>query len=506
MTFSVDSYLEYFLTLLGWLLNNGVFTLFVGTGLWLIPLIGMVIKIWRDVSKQGDDEGEKGELLIRWLTIELLPAMLIIVLTLAPLIPISLNNIEYNERASVQCGYKVPNAPNKSGYAPFSTTLGDRQARMPIWWMLMHKINKGVTYGMTSILPCQRDLRQIRFEVQHQKINNPALLTEVQQFVQQCYIPARQKLQTSQLTLTPAQIRETSWLGGKLLINNSELYPRFRAQQPISTFPYNATRDTALPDTGKGGFPSCDQWWDENGAGLKSRLLADVRQNFSAQVSDFFNSIDNRDEALLRTLLRVENMDVSKGKIYQGYGGSVEGGFWNAVTRLTSTVGSAVGSLAIFPGLDAMRQALPMVQAFMMMALIILIPVITILSGFSIKTVVTLSFVYFALVTTSFWWELARWVDSAMIDILYSSPSHNILNIHFLENAQDDIISNFVMGSLFLVLPSLWFGAMTWAGFNLGNIASSFTNGTRASYEGGSKGGDVAKSAGKAFMDGLDKS
>ena len=60
MTFSVDSYLEYFLTLLGWLLNNGVFALFVGTGLWLLPLIGMIFKIWRDVAKQGDDEGEKG--------------------------------------------------------------------------------------------------------------------------------------------------------------------------------------------------------------------------------------------------------------------------------------------------------------------------------------------------------------------------------------------------------------------------------------------------------------
>ena len=46
--------------------------------------------------------------------------------------------------------------------------------------------------------------------------------------------------------------------------------------------------------------------------------------------------------------------------MYQGYGGSVDAGFWNAVTRLTSTVGTAVGSLAIFPGLDAMRQALPM--------------------------------------------------------------------------------------------------------------------------------------------------
>ena len=43
-----------------------------------------------------------------------------------------------------------------------------------------------------------------------------------------------------------------------------------------------------------------------------------------------------------------------------------------------------------------------MVQSFMIMTLIVLIPVITILSGFSIKAVVTLSFVYFALITTTF--------------------------------------------------------------------------------------------------------
>ena len=46
-------------------------------------------------------------------------------------------------------------------------------------------------------------------------------------------------------------------------------------------------------------------------------------------------------------------------------------------------------------------------------------------------------------------------------------------------------------GSLFLILPNLWFGAMTWAGFYLRNIASSFTNGNRESY----KGGDIVKSA-----------
>ena len=46
-------------------------------------------------------------------------------------------------------------------------------------------------------------------------------------------------------------------------------------------------------------------------------------------------------------------------------------------------------------------------------------------------------------------------------------------------------------GSLFLILPNLWFSAITWAGFYLRNIASSFTNGNRESY----KGGDIVKSA-----------
>jgi len=124
-----------------------------------------------------------------------------------------------------------------------------------------------------------------------------------------------------------------------------------------------------------------------------------------------------------------------------------------------------------------------------------LIPGITILSGFSIKTVVTLSFVYFALVTTTFWWELARWLDSSIIEILYSSPSHDILNIHFLENVQDDIISNFVMGSLFIVLPSLWFGAMTWAGVNVGGIMSqALRQGSNHANLAGSKGGELVQS------------
>ena len=502
MIFTVDSYLEYFLTLLGWILNNGIFALFVGTGLWLIPVIALVIKTWRDVAKQGDDEGEKGELLIRWLSIEILMAMLVIVLTLAPMIPVNLNNIEYNVDRSKQCGYRIPLAPQQTGYGAMESTFGGQSARMPIWWMFMHKVDKGFNYAVTSFLPCQRDLRQVRFEVQREKIDNPAMLTELQQFVQQCYMPARQKLQSSQLTLTPAQIRETSWLGGKLLIKNSELYPRYRAQQPNSYFPYDPNRDAALPNTGKGGFPRCDQWWDDDKRGLRPRLLAEMRQHFSAQVSDFFNSIDNQDEVLLRTLLRTENMSISEGKVYPGYSGSVDSSIWNKITSIVSTIGLGVGSTAVFPGLDAMRIALPMVQAMLMLAIIIVIPVVTIFSVYSLKVVITLTFVQFALITTTFWWELARWLDSYLLTILYYSPGNGggIFNAHFFDNAQDDVVINFVMGSFFLVLPALWFGAISWTGVNLGNIADHFKKASQSSYDYSSKGAGTVKDAASAAI------
>ena len=180
----------------------------------------------------------------------------------------------------------------------------------------------------------------------------------------------------------------------------------------------------------------------------------------------------------LRALLRPENIEVSKGKAYIGYGGNLDTTFMNATARVGSLFGLSVGSLATFPGLDAMRHSLPMVHSFMVMGFIILIPVITILSGYSLKTVVTLSFVYFALMTTPFWWELARWLDSFLLDIMYSSESHNSINPYFFDNTLDDIIINFVMGSMFLILPGIWFGSMSWAGVRMGELTNHLRQGS----------------------------
>ncbi|WP_460030062.1 conjugal transfer protein TraG N-terminal domain-containing protein, partial [Mannheimia haemolytica] len=179
--------------------------------------------------------------------------------------------------------------------------------------------------------------------------------------------------------------------------------------------------------------------------------------------------------------------------------------FANATTRLTSSVGSLAANFAAFPAFDAMRQALPMVHAFMLMAVIIITPLVIVMSGYSLKTLVTLTFVSFALVSLTFWWELARWLDSWLLSALYDSSAHSRINPYFLENTQDDFIVNFVMGSMFLVLPAIWLGSMSWAGVKIGNMASHLTNGSSESKSAGSQGGHLVTKGGKDVSAGFNK-
>ena len=133
---------------------------------------------------------------------------------------------------------------------------------------------------------------------------------------------------------------------------------------------------------------------------------------------------------MLRSLVSERNMQVSQnGRVYPGYGGNVDGTVANAATRLASSAGNILGSIAAFPAFDSVRQALPMVQALLQMALVICIPLITLCSAWDVKVVMTLTFVQFALFFLTFWWELARWLDSWLLDVLYSSDTHSSWNL-----------------------------------------------------------------------------
>ena len=104
----------------------------------------------------------------------------------------------------------------------FTVPTGD--IRVPIWWYAVMAFSEGITSGANTLIACAPDLRKMTSQVNMAEITDPALKQEVQEFEQECFIPARTQyladVHSNNPTLTPilAEIEEygandTEWPG-----------------------------------------------------------------------------------------------------------------------------------------------------------------------------------------------------------------------------------------------------------------------------------------------------
>ncbi|BEM74052.1 conjugal transfer protein TraG [Serratia marcescens] len=495
-----NSYLEYFLTLLGWVINNGLWDLLVSTGLFVLPLLFRVMAIWLKVREEGEDEGNKGMLSLPRIENLLYGAFFVMLACCLPLMNVSLDTIKYDSSRAATCGTWTPKKPEDTGYANIMSSMNGQTAKVPVWWLLVHKLSKGITQAAVASIPCRPDLRQVRFEVQHSRVNNPALASELQDFTNDCYALAlytwknRDQGQTTDKTT----LRDIEWLGSKTFLNKG-YYSNLQSKTPRASFPWNEARDSGMANVGRGGYPTCSEWWSMAEVGLEARVLKQVEPGTLLRMSAALKMIGEADadyrEATVRRLVSPENLTVSQGgRAYAGYGGNADFTGGNAFTRMASLGGTALGSLAAYPAFDAMRQALPMVQAVLLMAVYIMVPLILAFAAYEYKAVITVTFVVFALNFLTFWWELARWLDSWLLTALYSSDSHSRWNVAGFQNSTDDLIMNLVMGCMFIVLPAVWLGALSWAGVSVGvTLGNAIKGGTEtAQTSGGQVGSGVS--------------
>lgn len=240
-------------------------------------------------------------------------------------------------------------------------------------------------------------------------------------------------------------------------------------------------------------------------------MIAEVSDSYWLRLSAAMKMIGSSQvdykEEVVRRLVSPKSLTVSQdGEVYRGYGGNADMTTYNAVARIAGTAGSAVAALGAFPALDAMRQALPMVQAILLMAIYIMLPLILAFAAYELSTLITLTFVVFALNFLTFWWELARWLDSWMLTALYSSDTHTRFNMMGFQNTSDDLIMNLVMGTMFMVLPAVWLGALSWAGVSIGmTIDKGISTTGQFSQQAGGQAGNIAQSGVSSFSKGIDK-
>lgn len=476
---TAHSYLEYALTLLGWLINNGIWNTLTATGLFALPLLIKLVAVWLKAREQGVDEGNTGALTVAWMENVVYMAMVVIMFTCVPLLNVDITTMKFDMTRSKQCNISLAQ-PDDTGYKPLINEVSGKTAAIPVWWYLVHTLSKGLVNAATASLPCQPDLRQIRFEVQHTRLSDPVLGQELQDFVQSCYAPSLARLKQHTTGLSQEETDDIAWIGSSYFLSQPGYYDTDRAYSPRSQWPYDEDRDAGLVDTGNGGYPTCKQWWSDSDIGLKPRVLALVKTDIWQALQKLSYSQAEYEEAVLRSVVSQRNMEVSQsGRVYPGFGGNIDTTVMNQITRNGATAGHALASLVAFPAFDSLRQALPMVQAVLLMALVICLPLVTLFSAYNVKVVLTLTFAQFALMFLTFWWELARWLDGSLLDLLYDSDTHSYWNMAGIQNTQDDLIMMFVTGTLFIVLPGFWFAAVSWAGIQLGGaLDGALRNGT----------------------------
>jgi hypothetical protein len=127
------------------------------------------------------------------------------------------------------------------------------------------------------------------------------------------------------------------------------------------------------------------------------------------------------DDSVIRAVVSPRQQKMNRGAVYADYGGQIEMTLPNIIALGAADLGLSLGSLGAFPAMDVLRQALPMVLSFLKMALVICIPLVLVAGTYELKALVTVSMVQFALFFVDFWFQLARWVDSTILDALYGT-------------------------------------------------------------------------------------
>ena len=434
MTLYTTDYLEYYLTLVSWIVNNGIWSVLVASGVFAVPFLAIVIQEWLKARAEGADEGNKGVLSSARIENRVFVAIVVIMFAGIPFIDVDLNIIRYDQSRSTQCQVSVPE-PTDTGWSQSFSTINNQSAKVPVWWFAMHAISRAITGASVAAIPCGTDLRQIRMDIDATRIDDPVL-----------------------------------------------------AQVP-----------------GGGGYPTCRQWWSDGGQGLRARLLAQVDPNLLTRLAGWagFLSQAEVNDSVIRAVASPRQQKLNQGAVYTDYGGQIDMTLPNIVTRAASDVGLTVGSLGYFPAMDVVRQALPMVLSLLKMALVICIPLVLLIGTYDLKTVVTVSVVQFALFFTEFWFQLARWIDSTILDALYgwgwgwNRPHTNFDPLVGLNNTFGDMLLNFVMATMFLILPTFWVAALAWAGIRAGNVLQGLSTGTRDAGQAGGRGGGLMIGAAK---------
>lgn len=518
----LDSYLELFTTMYGWAFANIIGELITGTGLVILPFAIIIFQGWREAKEQGMQSA--GVLpLIESVQTKLIIALFVLALCFATTPITSLVNARLSYTPAPSVLNPSPETGTTAGGAgSYTQAMKDATdgsmsdvgnlSYVPLWWYSVMAVSSGINNAIRQGLRNSgNDMRMVDDMAQMATIEDPKVLSAAQAFYNQCFIPARSRYlaknrpdltASGQAIVDPANKEagpsDVDWMGSTLFRSEPGFYADMRAANPVAGFPVNYARDTDYYNPASGaepprpgvinpdwGRPTCKEWWEDSSSGVREALIGHSEWwrkmvDSAGHVFNWRSTEETKDGyaklAQTKANLQFVDSDQIMGEKY-GLGTQLARGLGGYVSTIGVTGLAAVAGVTMTPLLTG----LPMLQALVLMALYMFIPLIVFLSGFSLRA---MFYGAVAIFTVKMWagmWVIAQWVDAHLIAAMYpggmgamalgdvvklvtAQAGGGVGDFHLYKR----MLLNILMLSMFVGLPMIWTAMMGWIGLRVG--------------------------------------
>lgn len=504
---SVTGYLALYTTLLGWQQYQNLWGIAVDTGLIYLPFMAIVLKATLEpFTSMGAKDA--AQIAVRRMTIQVLSAFMVIIFAAEPMMSLDPTVLHYQPLCQDNA---QPATPGNTGTTYDNTFPVATGVKVPLLWYLVMSFANGVTTAASQGLPCAPlNYRDLHAQLDLAQIQDPQLKQEVSDFHKDCYLPVYSAYLGNQLTPEQQAAVQQSiqqngqddigWMGSQAFLNVSGLYDAHSASTPVNDFPFDPDRDQEegqVPNHSPNGMPDCKTWWSDPNNGLSNKLQQALPPTVMQSLQNLGGNQQQLQNAAIKTLIthsfaasNQSMADAARG--YESLNNNTSGDYSSRF--LGAPLGVLQESMSFYPKLHLLINALPVLQGALLFGVYAFIALGIPFSSYRISFCVTGAVVMFSLIFCSFLWNLTQWFDNYLIQALYPSLDGVLGMGGILEqmgNNVNELFVDMITGTLYVVLPMLWMGIMSWCGYHAGlQVTGMFNSLLAPATQAGEKAGN----------------
>ncbi|EGR4213369.1 conjugal transfer protein TraG N-terminal domain-containing protein [Vibrio metoecus] len=521
-------------------------------GIVFIPFIYSIVRCFFEARSQGLDEGSPAVLAIKLFEKAFWGYIIVIFLVATPYqSPLKVHHKQYScsdNPSLISNQFIGANAATTTALAALGA---DTTISPPFWYGLLHQVSVGINETATSKLSCKKGLTALEVvdTLKKQIPESESVFRSIHSFHKDCYAVAQTALHSAMAKSEPllhSTNSRSQWsfyppayaVGGGLMLSAYDgSYIKGKVLDEISM----KVPDTWFDASQKGRTMACNTLAES----LYKKIEADLSgggafQQDLKKLMDFARMTNpkvSEAEIVHDMVIRVYegSLSGSASKDTQWKQASFVGGFdlgfltpqlyeslsknpnyledsfsdgnsstlMQAFSSTMVTLGGMVTSLVEAPKSHAVSLLLPMIVTILQTILLIALPLLVVLSGYSFVFIFNWSLFYFAITLTPFWLNVGQQIETLLLSLINYSDSLASHALNVYEGSDRDMYLVTSIASTFVYMtPVVWVMLVQ----IIGNIsASTFMNavssGAVVGQTGAEKGIGAMSDAGKLIVD-----